>query len=190
MPDMTTEKIGYGMGTKQFAALNAVRAFIGETSQNPPGIVGGPNDGICEITCNVDDMTGEAIGFAVEALLSAGAADVFVQTIQMKKNRPGVMITCLCPQERADEFAALMFRHTSTFGVRKSNRERYILERAHSQVATPYGSVRIKVGSGYGVDKFKAEYDDAATAARAAGVTIRDVLRAAEEASSHTIDEH
>ncbi len=100
-----------------------------------------------------DDITGEALGFAEEALFAAGALDVFTLPIQMKKSRPGVLLCCICEESAADKLAAAMLSHTSTFGVRKSICPRYMLSRSFSEVQTRYGTVRIKTGTGYGVEK-------------------------------------
>lgn len=180
MPHMTVEKIGYGMGTKDFGTANCVRVFLGESSSKqgmPEKDM--PKDEIVKLECNLDDMTGEAVGYAVQTLLEAGANDVFTVPVQMKKNRPGTLLTCLCAPEAADGMAALMLKHTTTFGVRKTLCSRYILDREISQVQTEYGGVRIKTGYGYGVAKFKPEYEDAAQAARSHGVSFNEVLKEA-----------
>jgi uncharacterized protein (TIGR00299 family) protein len=172
MPVMRVESVGYGMGKKDFEAANCVRVFLGENDA-----AGGPNGEICELSCNVDDMTGEAVGFALESLFALGALDAFTLPIQMKKSRPGQMVFCLCSPERADALAQAMLRHTSTFGVRRSLCPRYMLNRHVETVDTPFGAIRRKTGDGYGVQKFKWEYEDVATAARRAGVPIQDVCR-------------
>ncbi|MDL2259177.1 nickel pincer cofactor biosynthesis protein LarC, partial [Eubacteriales bacterium OttesenSCG-928-K08] len=125
MPTMTIEKIGYGMGTKNFDAANCLRAFWGNSQTE----ANGPNATITELSCNVDDMTGESIAFASEALLKEGALDVYITPIQMKKNRPGHLIVCLCKDEDANKMAQLLFKHTSTFGVRHSSLKKYMLDR-------------------------------------------------------------
>ena len=119
MPAMTLDRVGYGMGTKDFPWANCVRALLGETEETP--------DSAVELRCNLDDMTGEAIGFAVRRLREAGALDVWTQAIQMKKDRPGTLLCCLCPPEREAEFARLMLKHTTTIGVRGQTLRRYTL---------------------------------------------------------------
>jgi len=168
MPTMSVEKIGYGMGKKDFPAVNCVRAFLGEQAD---GIAGE----VAELSCNLDDMTGEAIGFACETLLRHGALDVFVTPIQMKKSRPGVLLSCICQKDRADEFAALMLKYTTTFGVRRHDCARYTLARETVKRETGYGVIRVKKGCGYGVQKEKAEYDDAVKAAVEHGVTLDQI---------------
>jgi uncharacterized protein (TIGR00299 family) protein len=174
MPEMSIQKIGYGMGHKDFKAVNCVRAFWGQT------LLSGTNGRAAELRCNLDDMTGEAIGYACSVLWGEGAWDVYTTPIYMKKDRPGVLLTCLCAPEQADAFAGLMLKHTTTFGVRKTVCERYTLDRRFTIQNTPTGTVRIKHGSGYGVTKSKPEYDDVARSARLSGesfVTERELPR-------------
>ena len=162
MPGMRVAKAGYGMGTKDFiGALNAVRAFWGESADAADQA----NDAIVELRCNLDDMTGEAIAHAAQTLLAAGALDVFTVPVQMKKGRPGVLLTCLCAPAEAERFARLMLAHTTSFGVRKTLCERYILARTFREKQSSLGSVRVKHGEGYGVSKSKPEYADIAALA-------------------------
>jgi uncharacterized protein (DUF111 family) len=168
---MKVQKTGYGMGSKDFEVLNCLRSFLGETEQ----ISDKTNDSIAQLQCNIDDMTGEAIGFAVDLLLQNGALDVFTTPIQMKKNRPGVLLSCLCSLDKADFFAELILRHTTTFGLRKTICKRYTLDRKSSTVQTPFGEIRIKTGEGYGIKKSKAEYEDIAKAALLNNVPFKDV---------------
>ena len=152
MPAMTLEAVGYGMGTKDFPWANCVRALLGQTREAP--------DSAVELRCNLDDMTGEAIGYAAQRLRQAGALDVWTQAIQMKKNRPGTLLCCLCPPEREGEFASLMLKHTTTIGVRCQTLRRYTLEREAVTLETPYGPIRAKRSYGCGVDRTKPEFDD------------------------------
>ena len=172
MPVMTPERIGYGMGTKDFPAANCVRAFLG-------GNAGGADE-ICVLECNLDDMTPEAVGFAVEALRRAGAPEVFTSPAQMKKDRPGVLLTVLCRPEQREEMAALLFRHTGTIGVRESAMRRYVLSRRTETVDSPLGPVRKKISEGYGVRREKYEYDDLSRIAREKDMTLAEVLDALE----------
>lgn len=173
MPVMTVSAIGYGMGSKDFSAANCIRAMVGGDSTAQM-----VNDRVWELSCNLDDMTGEAIAFAGEGLLAAGALDVFTVPIVMKKGRPAVMLVCIAKAEDADRIAGEMLRHTTTFGVRRKSCDRYILDRVIESTDTPYGSIRIKTGRGYGVEKSKPEYEDVAAAARANNVSIGEVLQA------------
>jgi len=170
MPCMTVEKIGVGMGFKDFPAANMLRAYLGHINESSC-----TNDEITELTCNLDDMTAEALGYAVNILSENGALDVFTTAAQMKKNRPGFILTCLCRPNEADFFAALILKHTSTFGVRKNALTRYALNRLISTIETKYGPIRIKTGEGFGINKCKPEFDDVASAARKCNADITDV---------------
>jgi len=172
MPEMNVKKIGYGMGKKDFEAVNCVRAFYGES-----GASQGTNGTVAELRCNIDDMSGEALGFVCRKLIREGAFDAFTTPLGMKKDRPGIMLTCICGVDRADEFAAALLRHTTTFGVRRSVLGRYMLDREVRLIATPFGQLRIKIGSGYGIEKAKFEYEDVAALADKHGVSIDEMNR-------------
>ena len=167
MPPMTVEKIGYGMGTKDFPAANCVRAMLGSTDDKM--------DTITELSCNLDDMTGEELGFAMEQLLEGGALDVYTTAISMKKNRPATMLTVLCRAGQKEEMVRLIFRHTTTLGIREAEFTRYTLQRHMESVETPYGPVRKKVVSGYGVSRSKLEYEDLAKIAREQQKGLREL---------------
>ena len=167
MPAMAVQKIGYGMGKKDFEAPNCVRAMLGETAEKAEQIL--------ELSCNLDDMTGEAIGFAMEVLLDAGALDVFTTAIGMKKNRPGVMLTILCREADKEKLLPLIFKHTTTLGLREKVCNRYTLSRREEIVQTPYGPVRQKIATGYGIERSKYEYEDLAKIARENGLSLTDV---------------
>jgi len=169
---MTVESIGYGMGKKDFPVANCVRAFIGETA-------GDGDDYVYELSCNLDDMTPEAIGYAVEKLFSAGALDVFTTPINMKKNRPAVLLTCLCRPVDEEDMTKLLLTHTTTIGVRKKLCPRTILKSTSVPVQTPYGVIRSKVSRGHGIEKYKPEFDDMRHAAQEHGVPIEEVYGAA-----------
>jgi uncharacterized protein (TIGR00299 family) protein len=119
MPVMATEKIGYGMGNKDFEAANCIRVFMGETFEQ--------SGEIAEISCNIDDMTGEELGFALETLMENGALDGSIIPVVMKKSRPGHILLCLCETADEEKFAKLILKFTSTFGVRVKHCNRYIL---------------------------------------------------------------
>lgn len=168
MPVMKVHSIGYGMGKKDFPQANCVRCLLGETEDS--------RDRVVELRCNVDDMTGEAIGFALELLLENGALDAFTLPIGMKKSRPGVLITVLCREEKKDAMVGLLLKHTTTLGVREFPCRRYTLSRTTETVDTPYGPVRKKVSSGYGVYKEKFEYEDLARIARVENLSLSELL--------------
>ena len=130
-------------------------------------------DEILELSCNLDDMTGEELGFAMEVLLSDGALDVYTIPIGMKKNRPGVMLNVLCRPERREEMVRLLFLHTTTIGVRETRHDRYILRRKEQNLDTPFGLVRGKCVEGYGVRRSKPEYEDLRRIALEQGISLR-----------------
>ena len=168
-PVMTVSAVGYGMGKKDFEQANCVRAFLGESESVREKSV--------KLECNLDDMTGEEIGFAMEQLFAAGAREVYTQPIGMKKSRPGVLLSVLCTPEDADRLAAEMMKHTTTLGIRRMELSRYLLDRQVETVDTPYGAVRIKRASGMGVERSKPEYEDLAALARENGVPLDAVRR-------------
>ena len=168
LPPMRVEKTGYGMGTKDFEAANCVRAMLGQTEESAGHILG--------LACNLDDMTPEAVGFAMEQLFAAGALDVYTTPIGMKKNRPGVLLTCMCREDDREAMLRTIFRHTSTLGVRVSVCNRYTLSRRQYAVQTPDGEIRVKESSGWGVLRRKAEFEDLARIARQTGKSIAEVL--------------
>lgn len=151
-PVMAIEKTGYGMGKKDFAKANMLRTFIGSSE--------GEGDKVIEFKFNVDDMTGEEIGYATGILMQEGALDVYTTPIGMKKNRPGILFTMLVKPEDKEKFAKLVFENTTTIGIRYNEMDRYKLARREEKVLTKYGEVRVKVTEGYGVIKAKPEYDD------------------------------
>ncbi|MCQ2529458.1 MAG: nickel pincer cofactor biosynthesis protein LarC [Saccharofermentans sp.] len=169
MPAMTISGIGYGMGKKDFEAANCVRACLGETSK------GGAK--ITELTCNLDDMTPEKVGFAMDTILAAGALDVYTIPINMKKNRPGLLFCVMCKEQDKEKMVDLIFKHTTTLGIRENVSNRYTLTRRVETRSTSLGPVRVKVSSGYGVERAKYEYDDLAAIAKKNNISIDDVVK-------------
>lgn len=167
MPVMRTSAIGYGMGTKDFERANCVRVLLGETEET-----GGE---VTELSCNLDDMTPEALGFVQEILFAAGALEVYTIPIGMKKSRPGTLLTCMCRCNDKEKMVSLIFKHTTTLGIRESISRRYTLTRTMKEHETPYGVVREKVSEGYGVCRGKLEYEDLAKIAREQGMSLEEV---------------
>ena len=130
---------------------------------------------VVELQCNVDDMTGEELGFAMERLLASGAREVFYIPVQMKKSRPGVLLTVICSGHDKEQIVREIFKHTTTIGIRETGFSRYILDRRSETVDTPYGPVRKKISEGYGVTREKYEYDDLSHIAAEKGLSIREV---------------
>ena len=132
---------------------------------------------ICELNFNVDDMTGEAIGFAMDRLYETGALEVYTVPIGMKKSRPGILIHVVCRESNKEEIIQTIFKHTTTIGIRENLIRRYALERHIEMVETPYGPIRRKISSGYGVERKKYEYEDIAQIAKENGISIETVMK-------------
>ncbi len=165
MPPLAVERTGLGLGHREVPGrLNGVRAFLGEEAGGTRCCASelGPNGRVVELRANIDDMTGEDLAFACDKLRAAGALDVSLAPLTMKKGRPGQLLIVLAPLEQADVLAAAILRETSTFGVRRVDCARYELDRE----IVP-GDIRVKVGRGYGVEKSKPEFADRAARAQA-----------------------
>ncbi len=179
-PAMTIERIGHGSGTKDFLEQpNILRLMLGVSAQGAYAPRSGEVDAVVVLETNLDDISPEVVGFAVERLLAAGALDVFAQPIQMKKNRPGVLLTVICESEKVSELEAILFRETGTFGVRRTTATRAKLQRETIVVQTPWGPVKAK--RGWRADGFTVltpEYEDCARVAREHNVPLRDVYAA------------
>ena len=190
MENLVPEKIGYGLGTRDNKTRpNVLRAVLGaESKVQSPKSKGASGcdwetDMICVLETNLDDISAEILGHFVEKALAAGALDVFHTPIQMKKNRPGVLLTVLCAQADADKFSELMLRETSTFGVRRSTATRQKLRREFSTVKTPFGEVKIKLGKlGGKVVHAAPEFESCKKIAEKAGVPLKQVYDAANKA--------
>ena len=168
MPSLMLEKVGYGVGKKEFPAANCLRAFYGEN--NDP-----QQAQIVELCCHIDDMTAEALAFAGEQLLAQGALDVSASPLTMKKGRAGVNYTVLCKPQDETRIANAILRETTTNGVRATRCAKYILRPSIRTVDTSYGPVRIKCADSGDIHHEKPEYDDVAAAARTAGLPFQKV---------------
>ena len=162
---MKIKAVGYGMGKKDFEAANCVRVMLGEESAS---------SSVVSLSCNVDDMTAEEIGFASERLFESGVLDVYTLPIGMKKSRPGTMICVLCKESEKEKIVSVMFKHTSTIGIRETKLSRYELDRHEEKVTTPFGTIRKKTSSGHGVSKVKFEFDDVANIAKEKDISLRE----------------
>lgn len=169
MPVMRTEAIGYGMGKKDFEQANCIRAMLGETED--------AGDSVLQLECNVDDMTAEELGFAMEAILAVGALEVYTVAAGMKKSRPGTLLSVLCHEAEKEKLVRVIFQNTTTIGVREHACSRYTLKRSFETVQTPYGEVQKKISSGYGVTREKYEYEDLARIAREQGMSLEEVRK-------------
>ncbi len=167
MPVMKTNAIGYGMGKKDFSAANCVRALLGEIEDT--------SNTVPELSCNVDDMTAEEIGFAVERLFEGGAHEVYTVPVGMKKSRPGTLIRVICRERDKEKLVKLLFKYTTTIGIRETSTRRYVLDRRIETVDTPYGAIRRKVSDGYGVLRAKYEYDDLSRIAKERNISLKEL---------------
>ena len=208
-PTMTLQRVGLGAGSRDLAIPNMVRLWLGEGEANqtrqfsksqpsPPsplprerGAVGGerstPLETVEVLETQIDDLNPQAIGYVFNALLATGALDVFTQAIAMKKSRPGVLLTVICHPEQVAACEALIFRETSTLGIRRSTQQRQILAREIQQVQTDYGLVRVKVawkGSEEegAIANVQPEYEDCAQIAQQQNLPWREVHRVALQA--------
>lgn len=166
MPVMKIEKTGYGSGNKDFDAANVIRAVVGELVDASVAMnresekKDNYSDRIVEIKCNIDDITGEDLAYAVDTLMRNGARDAFVTQIMMKKGRSGYLLTVLCSEEDREKIVDIIFKSTSTIGIRECVMDRRILNRRMDNIATEFGDVSVKISEGYGVKRIKAEFDD------------------------------
>ena len=169
MPAMVPEKIGYGVGTKEFEQANCVRAFWGESD-------GGENGAIVELVCNIDDMTPEALAFAASRLLELGALDVYTTPGTMKKGRPGHVLTVLCEPEKESEMARHILAQTTTNGLRARRCGKYFLPPGTGVVQAQWGPVGVKLAQGFGAFHAKPEFEGAAALAKANGLPYQTVF--------------
>ena len=195
LPQMQISKVGIGCGKKDFEQANIVRALLGEMedsskttgTEKPEDRQAGSGDRsretVLELSCNLDDMTPEAVGFAMEELLEAGALDVYTIPVTMKKNRPGFILNCLCRESMREKILSLMFLHTTTLGIREYLCNRYTLQRRVRTVTTDLGEVRCKTADGWGVSRRKYEYEDLAAIARKRGISLAEAVRLTEKST-------
>jgi uncharacterized protein (TIGR00299 family) protein len=185
MTGLAATRVGYGLGTRDNRTRpNVLRAVLGDQSaaaaENPARTLDWETDTITVIETNLDDLNPEVLGHFVEKALAEGALDVFHTPVQMKKNRPGILLTVLCAAGDADRFSELMLRETSAFGVRRYSGERRKLRREFATAKTPYGDVRVKVGRLEGKPiQVSPEYESCRTLAERAGVPLKEVYEAA-----------
>jgi uncharacterized protein (TIGR00299 family) protein len=178
LPAMTIEQVGYGAGTMDFPGrANLLRLFVGTAAAS------GETDQVCLLETNLDDVPAEVIGYTKQKLLAAGALDVFTSAIQMKKDRPGVLLSVLAHPSDVDAMEAILFAETGTFGIRRQLLERSKRSRRPHTVETAWGPITGKLGWRAGESPvFTPEYEACAAVAKQAGVPLREVFRAAEAA--------
>jgi uncharacterized protein (DUF111 family) len=185
IPPMKTEKIGYGAGTRDFPHhSNVLRLVVGESIASELLRTGSDLSSECEeivvLEASLDDLNPQIIGYTTERLLAEGALDVFTTAVQMKKGRPGTLVTVLSKTEDEAKLRDILFRESSTLGVRSSREHRRILARRHESVATRWGEVRIKIGSVNSTELQAApEYEDCRSIAAASNVPLNTVMQEA-----------
>jgi uncharacterized protein (TIGR00299 family) protein len=179
IPEMTLRAVGYGAGSADFAEkANVLRILIGENAASEAGEQW--DAPVSVIETNLDDMSPQIYGYFVEKALAAGALDVFSTAVQMKKNRPGVLLTILCEPAHTAKMMDLVFRETTTIGVRTYDMRRKILDREMVRVETQFGEVRMKVSRMNGsVLNATPEYDDCQRLAAEKGIPLKQVIAAA-----------
>ena len=170
-PLMNVIKCGYGTGNKNFESANVVKAVLGEV---PDEIT---NENVIELSCNVDDMSAEDIAYPVDVLRVNCAKDSFFTPAIMKKGRSGMLLTVLCNAMDKEKFASLIFKHTSTIGIRVKETERLVLNRYEETVHTKLGDVRVKNSEGYGVKREKPEFEDLRRLAEENNISIAEVRK-------------
>jgi pyridinium-3,5-bisthiocarboxylic acid mononucleotide nickel chelatase len=181
-PAMTVETIGCGAGKKDFwEQPNVLRIFVGAVADGPSA---GEADTVTVLETNLDDVPPEVIGYTIERLFAAGALDVFAVPVQMKKNRPGTLLTVIAPAGAVPALEAILFRETGTFGVRRHTAGRSKLKREPVTVSTPWGQVNAKKGWRDGVELVTPEYEDCARVAREHDVPLRTVYDAVRAVTS------
>jgi uncharacterized protein (TIGR00299 family) protein len=179
-PPMRVRAVGYGFGQKEFPWANTVRAWLGEADEP----VWKGHDQVVLLQCNLDDATGETLGYAMEQLFTAGALDVWFTPVQMKKNRPATVLSALVRPEQVSSVARVILRETSTLGLRVSPVERIVAERRVREVETPWGKVRIKEKWLAGKQAaISPEYEDCTRIARAQSIPLHQVFDAVRKAA-------
>jgi pyridinium-3,5-bisthiocarboxylic acid mononucleotide nickel chelatase len=178
MPSMRIEQVGYGAGTRELPDTpNVLRVLVGESGERAAA------DGIVVIECEIDDMNPQIFGVLMDRLYATGALEVYFAAVQMKKNRPGTLVTVLAPPDRREALTAVVFRETTTIGIRYHDVHRERLDRAEVSVDTPFGPIRFKVARRQGaVVNAAPEFDDCVRAAAERGAAVKDVQAAAMRA--------
>jgi hypothetical protein len=171
IPPMTIERIGYGAGSRDFPSTpNVLRVLVGRAAEQPSA------ERVTVIECEIDDMNPQIFGVAMDRLYAAGALDVFYVPVQMKKNRPGTLLTVVAPPERRSTLADIIFRETTTIGLRHYDVDRECLEREIVSIDTPIGAVRFKVAWRDGrIVNAVPEFDDCARLAAASNLPVKEV---------------
>lgn len=178
VPELAIEKVGYGAGKRDTGRFNALRVVLGSLDDKNE-----INDEIIKLETNIDDTSSEILGYTMEKLFGAGALDVFLTPIYMKKNRPATMVTVLVNRENEQAAVDLLLKETTTLGIRKSSLKRYCLDREIIKINTQFGEVRVKVSKGKDFSKLSPEYDDCRKIAETTGLPLREIYQIVNESS-------
>jgi len=185
MPLMTVEGIGYGAGTSDPAIPNLLRMVVGDMEAPARNYL---SDRVAVLEANIDDMSPQIYDHLVSKALEAGALDVYFASVQMKKNRPGTLLTLVCPPDRVEAFADLLFRETTSIGLRWRVEDRLKLHRKIREVSTSYGTIRVKAsGEGERLLSVTPEYEDCRRAACEKGVPLKEVMEEARRAARESL---
>lgn len=173
-PPMVLETVGYGAGGRDLPIPNLLRVFIGEISSSDSATL----DHLAVLETNLDDLNPEIYPYVIESLIGAGALDVTLTPIQMKKNRPGTQIQVLCEPSMMDSMRSILFRETTTLGIKQILVDRYSLPRTIQEVETPYGKIRVKIAEiSPNIKKISPEFEDCRRAAQEHGIPITDIYQ-------------
>lgn len=175
-PALTLEQIGLGAGTLDFSLPNVLRLWLGDASDSPAAAL----ETVIVLETQIDDLNPQAIGYTLETLLSAGALDVFTQAVGMKKSRPGILLTVICEPQRVSVCETILFRETSTLGIRRSQQQRTPLRRELIKIETVYGAIQIKLAyHHHQLVNIQPEYEDCARLAKQNQLPWRQVYQTA-----------
>lgn len=192
-PAMTVQRVGLGAGNRLLPIPNILRLWVGEAAREEESSAPHSRETICVLETQIDDLNPQAIAYTFDALFAAGALDVFTQAIGMKKSRTGILLTVICHPDKQHLCEEVIFRETTTLGIRRTTQQRTILQRELHSVTTPLGEVRVKVakyGESGAIANVQPEYEDVAQLARQHEKSWREVHRMALQSwySQHNLD--
>jgi len=187
-PPMTVRAIGYGAGTSDFPFPNVLRVMLGDTLPASPADGASSAEHVVQLETNIDDMNPQLYEHVSQRLVSSGALDVWTQAVMMKKGRPGIVLACLAPRERATAVAAVMLAETTSIGVREWEVRRTTLPRRMATIETTFGPVQVKIVEGPGGRRVRPEYEDLRRIADRAGKTLAEVMTRVEREVAESVD--
>lgn len=167
--------VGIGAGKRKYECPGILRAMLIETEEKQ-------EDKICKLEANIDDSTGEQLGYVLGALMEAGARDVHYTPVYMKKNRPGWQLNVICMEEDREKLENIIFRETTTIGIRRQKMDRTVLRRSKKMVQTPYGEAEVKICEKDGMKKVYPEYESVVRLCKESGAAFQDVFESVKQA--------